>query len=470
MNISKCPSALHRGHFDSIFAFILYVGVLFGKTLIYVSGSPASPLWKWLLVISVAEACGWTCWILRRHGARLGPVLLLFPLACTLYSAVPICLLAAGLDIFSFSDASVRSGMFMQSLMATHLWAFWGVMFSKKHGERCLARINGWFDTLSVSLTGVWMFILAGLVIAIACLVNFFISGAAGMVGSASRIELMATSETGKLWLLNLGFVAWLMICAVLWNSKKARATIGVWHVVSAMLAITMFMYQYLLLGNRNEMASVLIFVSVLLCLRGRVSLVVAFAALCIPAMLYFGLTREGPSQSLAFAYSNSVTFYLNTLGEFVFPHYPLLDHISSRQDLWYGWSYVRFPATIFPTFGLWNKQVSLALQFSRAYGGVGGMGYAYTPLGEGYANFGVVSVIIVPLYLAICGRIFTSRRFEAPLFFLVFLSLSLNINRGEFGSIAQEVIILVTMLYGFLAILRARYLIKRLNIREEGS
>jgi oligosaccharide repeat unit polymerase len=228
-------------------------------------------------------------------------------------------------------------------------------------------------------------------------------------------------------------------------------------------------MYQYLLLGNRNEMAIVLIFISVLLCLRGRFWLVVSFSALCIPALLYVGLARGGGLEGSAFEYSNPVTFYLNTLGEFVFPHYPLLDHISSRQDLWYGWSYLRFPATIFPTFGLWGKQISLALQFAEDTGGVGGMGYAYTPLGEGYANFGVASVIVVPLYITICGRICISRKYGAPLFFLVFLSLSLNINRGEFVSIAQEMIILVTMLYGFLAISRVHYRINQYSVTKKG-
>jgi hypothetical protein len=387
-----------------------------------------------------------------------------------LYSTIPVCLLAAGLDIFSFSDASVRSGMFMQSLMATNLWAFWCVMFSRKHGERCLAKINSWFDSLTVSPTGVWMFILAGMAIAIACLANFFISGAAGMVGSASRLELMATSETGKLWLFDLCFVSWLMICAVFWNSKKVRVTLGLWHIIFALLAIAMFMYPYLLLGNRNEMAIALIFVSLLLCLRGRVWQVIAFASLYVPTLLYFGFTRGETSQSLAVAYANPVTLYLGLFGEFVFPHYPLLYHISSRQDLWYGWGYVRLPATVFPTFGLWKKQISLALQFSLDYGGVGGMGYAYTPLGEGYANFGVLSVVVVPLYIAVCGRIFTSMRFAAPLFFLVFLAISLDINRGEFGSIAQSIICMVTMMYGFLAISRAPFKIKWLGLKKAGN
>jgi hypothetical protein len=111
----------------------------------------------------------------------------------------------------------------------------------------------------------------------------------------------------------------------------------------------------------------------------------------------------------------------------------------------------------VMPTFGLWNKQASLALQFAHEYGGLGGMGYAYTPLAEGIANFGVLGVIIVPAYLTMSGFTLLSSKIVAPVVFLVFVSISLNINRGEFSSIVQQLFIIAASMHCFLAMTRRR-------------
>jgi hypothetical protein len=208
-------------------------------------------------------------------------------------------------------------------------------------------------------------------------------------------------------------------------------------------------------LGNRNELSMCLAFACLILCLRGRSLYILAVLAVTIPTFLYVGVTR-GRSGDPG-ADMTTLSFFLKLLGEFVFPHYPLLDHIGSRQDLWYGWSYVRLPAVIFPTFGLWNKQLSLALQFAQAYGGAGGMGFAYTPLGEGFANFGIASIAIVPFYLSAMGRALAARWVKAPLPFLVFISISQNSARGEFVSVVQQIAIIVITLYLLLGLTRVR-------------
>jgi hypothetical protein len=442
-----------HGYYSAAFVFALYGGFLLAKILVYVSGTPFSPGWSWLVALNALEACGWVYWIINRHGFRFGPVLLLLPLVCALYTTIPVGLLSANLDIFPFSEGVVRRGMFMQSFMATNFWFFWCLMFSKRKGARALEKINAWLDAVSVTGVGIWLFLFSGFTIALACLVNFYMSGAAEMVGSAIRLELMVASETGKLWLLEYCFAAWLMACAVLLNSNRARASLRFSHVLFALFVIVLFMYPYLQLGNREKVSIFLIFACLILCVKCRAKQLAVIIGICVPAMLYLGFTRGG--SSVVSATMAPVSFYLNLFGEFVHPHYPLLDHISSRRDLWYGWSYLRSPAVVFPSFGLWERPLSLGYQYAQTPSGVAGMGFAYTPLGEGVANYGLAAIAIVPFYLAALGRLLASERLITPLPFLVFVSISLGINRGEFISIILQLLILVIALFAFLAVTR---------------
>jgi hypothetical protein len=83
-----------------------------------------------------------------------------------------------------------------------------------------------------------------------------------------------------------------------------------------------------------------------------------------------------------------------------------MIDYIGSNKDLQFGAGYLRAIATTLPSFGLWNKPQRLAQEFSIAYGN-GQMGYAYTLLGEGYENFGVVAALLLPLAIAFVLQMF---------------------------------------------------------------
>ena len=141
------------------------------------------------------------------------------------------------------------------------------------------------------------------------------------------------------------------------------------------------------------------------------------------------------------------VTFYSNLFSEAVLPNYPLLNHISSQKDPWLGSSYLRLPAVVVPSFGLWEKAKSLSETFAMDYSN-GTMGYAYTPLGEGYANFGVFAVITTPLllvfaeWLLLKGWITSENPGEIIFPGLFFLSIPLTINRGEFVTVAFEIVL----------------------------
>jgi oligosaccharide repeat unit polymerase len=402
VKLAEGISTSRQGYYTAAFAFVLYAGFLLAKIVIYECGTPLSPGWKWLAILNVIEAIGWTWWIIERHGLRFGPVLLLLPLICCIYSTVPVSLLALGLNIFPYPDAAVRSGMYMQSLMATHLWLFCAVMFSSKQSRRLVERINGWFDALYITPTGIWLFILLGLAISLLFFIQFYTSGAASLLGKSSRMELNDTFDNGKTWLMNLCFAGWLISCAALCNSRRVRDMIEYRHSIVSTIAIILFMYVYIALGDRREIAFVIMFIGIMLCFRGKIWQIIFIIPLYVSAMIYFSLARSGDTQFIA--YMNQVEYYRNLYGEFIFPHFPLIHHIALLQNYWLGSSYVTWLSEYVPTFGLWDKPLSIGTQFAKQMGG--GMGYAYTPLGEGYANFGVISVLVVPLYLSLYMRV----------------------------------------------------------------
>jgi hypothetical protein len=223
-------------------------------------------------------------------------------------------------------------------------------------------------------------------------------------------------------------------------------------QVIIAACVVLVFPYISLRLGNRNELLFFVGFAATILCLRGKVRLMVLFAAAAVPLLLYLGLSRS--STLIETTGIGSLTFYLSLFGEFVFPHFPLLDHLNSHGNLWLGWSYLRLPAFFVPSLGLWDKPQSLAIVFSQQYEGIGGMGYAYTPLGEGVANFGIAAVVFVPLGLAAFARILASRLISSPLPLLLFFSIPQGINRGDFQSIALYLLcfsVIVSVLIGVL-------------------
>ncbi len=453
MKLAEGTSTPRHGYYTAVFAFVLYGGFLLAKILVYEYGTPLSPGWEWLAILNVIEASGWVWWIIARHGLKFGPVLLLLPLICFIYSTVPVSLLALGLNIFPFPDAAVRSGMYMQSLMATNLWLFCAVMFSAKQSKQLVEKINGWFDGLYITPTGIWLLILLGMAIALLYLARFYTSGAANISGNSSRMEINTAFDNGKVWLINLCFAAWLISCAALYNSKQVREAINYCHVVVFTIAVIIFMYVNIVLGDRREIAFAIMFIGIMLCLRGRTWKVISILPFYIPVMIYFSLVRSGDSQSIA--YMKQAEYYMNLYGEFIFPHYALIDHITLLKNYWYGSSYVTWIAEYIPTFGLWDKPLSIGVQLAKQLGG--GMGYAYTPLGEGFANFGMASVLIVPLYLSIYMRVLASYHITTPLPFLLFLSISADINRGNFGGITGQLIMMIVIVYGFIAIAKTR-------------
>ena len=251
-------------------------------------------------------------------------------------------------------------------------------------------------------------------------------------------------AETGKTWLLQYLFFAWLMgVSAVsLFRDKHCKTPLLARLIQVA--AITLFMHAYISIGNRRELAMLLIFLLVLSVFR-RNRLLFVGATLAFPVLLTLGLSRAlGDS---AIGEFDLTTNMLNLFGEFVFPHYPLL-YYSDPVELDYrlGQSYLSLPLYILPGFDLWEKAQSLAVQFSSEYSDRR-MGYALTPLAEGYVNFGWAAVVLVPLFLVTTFRILFQFVNLLPFGVLVLMAFPLDISRGEFTTIAfQWVIFTITV------------------------
>jgi oligosaccharide repeat unit polymerase len=307
---------------------------------------------------------------------------------------------------------------------------------------------------------------MSGTVLTIAYVTNFYMSGAANALKApvVDRGEVLTTLETGKIWLLTYAMLVWLMVCVLLWISKNASRSIRPLHICSAIIIALGFLTVYARLRNRRELMMALMFVCVLLLFKRRRKVVVALLIASVVLGLFVGVTRsmnlgqEGEVEAL--------TFSENMFSEAIFPNYPLISEIGSHRELEWGASYLRVLGTIPPTFGLWTKPLSLSLKFELEYAN-NTMGYAYTPLGEGYANFGGAAAFMIPFVLVLSehmllrGAVAAGHRKGAFLFPLIFLSLPWDINRGEFAAILTELVLFAALAWCYLKICS-------LNIRRQ--
>jgi oligosaccharide repeat unit polymerase len=448
------PAVVRRQIIHLAFGIALYVGLLLGKILAYEFGSPASPQWKVLLTLNAIEICAWVFWLVKHHGWRIGAALLPLPAICSLYSIASLGMLTAGFDVYPFPDFAVRNGMFIQSIAVTHFWAFTGVLLSPRTTAQFGSRAKTWIDTIRASRIGLSVFVVFGCVLAGIYVYNFYASGAADMLNTLSgdRAAILDTLETGKSWLITAAFLVWLMVSAVLVLSRSARTAIRPVHVCSWLGAVAGFFSAYGRLGNRREAATALMFICALLLFKGRTRILAGLLIVALVLGTYIGIARSiNPNREISVA---DASLYLTMFSEAVFPAYPLLDRINSRADLSWGASYMRLPGMVMPTFGLWEKPVSLSQKFANDYAN-GKMGYAYTPTAEGYANFGILGVVLAPLLWVFCESMLIRRaaasatRLGSCIPALIFLSLAFDINRGEFASFAIE-LIMYSLLFWF--------------------
>ncbi|UFS55398.1 hypothetical protein LN050_05930 [Comamonadaceae bacterium M7527] len=395
---------------------------------------------KLLLATNLVELTLWfSISFVYYQGRRAHVGLMLLYTVMAIYASVPLAFLAFDLEIFSFDTVTIQRAMLAQSLASTHLFLFAHLLITPRLVSRVDNTIDRFLNQKRPKFSGEIVASLFGLVIALIYYKNFHSSGVADMVGSASRVVISKAVETGKTWLLQYVFFAWLMaVAAVSLFSVENRPTPWLARGIQ-MVAVMLFMYAYIAIGNRRELAILLIFLIVLSIFRKK-KLLFAVAAVSFPVLLTLGVYRA--LEGSAFGELDITTNMLNLFGEFIFPHYPLLyysEQAGLEQQL--GSSYLNLPLYILPGFELWEKAQSLAQQFSLEYSN-GDMGYAITPLAEGFVNFGWLSVVFVPLLLTLTFRLFFHLAHLVPFGIMTLMSFPLDISRGEFTSMALQWII----------------------------
>ena len=419
--------------------------------------------WQRLFIVNIIECIVWAAWILEQHGKEIGAAFLALPLLFAVYASISVGVLSAGLNVFPFTDTAVRTAMLLQSLMITNLWLFTAVFLSRRKGIALRARVLSMIDSVSVSGGGVFAFSICGVAIAVLYLYKFYSSGAYKLLALSARNrgELLIVMGAGRTWILTAAFAAWLMVSLVLWLSKGARRAMKRPQIALQVAAISIFCSVYLRLGNRRELAQVLILGTTLLLIKGRTRLVMVVVCVALLLGLYVGISRDFASGASDPRLAREIardpsSFYMDLFSEAIFPNYPLLDHIEEQHPPVWGMTYLRLPGIMSPTFGLWKKPLTLSDEFSQQFVN-GSIGFAYTPLGEGYYNFGNAAALITPLML-IAGELFlvqvalsNPRSPVAVLPVLVFLSFSMDIVRGEFVTIATSIVIYTTLASGYL-------------------
>ena len=419
--------------------FIFYGAAILSKYLSYrvLNFSLFSEL---LLVINLVELIIWarvSRIYYSKQRAYIG--LMLFYSSFATYATVPLALLSFDVPIFPFDQDTIRGVMFGQSLSLTHVFLFTHILITPTLVAKVDKIVDKYLSELKPNKFGEIAASLIGLIIAFIYFYNFSTSGAAEMVGATSRAMIANAAETGKTWLLQYLFFAWLMTVAMVSMSRQDQVRSGWLARGIQILAIMVFMYAYISIGNRRELALLLMFLLVLSIFRKK-RLLFAITAISFPILLALGLFRV--LGGLDVGDYDLKTNMLNLFGEFVFPHYPLMyysDRVITEYQL--GATYLNLPLYVLPSFDLWEKAQSLAVQFSNEYSGRS-MGYALTPLTEGYINFGWISVVLVPLMLVFTFRVMFRAARVAPFGILVLLSFPLDISRGEFTTIAFQWII----------------------------
>ncbi len=214
---------------------------------------------------------------------------------------------------------------------------------------------------------------------------------------------------------------------------------VGVVGTSISCIALIIFLYPYFLIGNRREIVIVLlVLLSVTLVLSRKNVKPAFFIAFLGLVLLAFGLQRSLMGKSVSDM--DEIILYRNLFGEFIFPHYPLIYYLENglSDGFLFGSGYFKLPAYILPNFGLFEKAQTFAVIFSTEYSGRM-MGFGFTPVAEGYLNFGIFSICIVPAFVALAMKSLLKFRLFFPFGFLVMTGFALDINRGEFVTLTLQ-------------------------------
>jgi hypothetical protein len=210
--------------------------------------------------------------------------------------------------------------------------------------------------------------------------------------------------------------------------SRKAR--------VLLVVSVTAFILVQLFLGNRRDFLPMLIFLAGVVATRRHA--VVRLGTVILGAISFAVLTLVGVLRQVIetpWLLAGNLTDMLVTQNEFVSPIQTLIFYVTKARPLRLGWTYLSAPSLFIPRAFWPEKPESLSLQFMRdAFGTIGMMGYAYTPVTEAFLNFGWVGPFVFHVLLSIAMVKLVKHADAHPGLYFVCFSLVVDFNRGDFG------------------------------------
>jgi hypothetical protein len=235
-----------------------------------------------------------------------------------------------------------------------------------------------------------------------------------------------------QLWVVSIfvmnGFAMY-MIAGWSNLSRGRRA----WVVVLLLLYVA---FQ-LALGNRRDFIPMFVFIAAVVATRRHMVIragTLVFGTVAFSIFTAIGIVRQVLQDPAVLTRFNPIELVV-TQNEFVSPIYTLMHYVTNHRPLRWGFTYLAVPGQFVPR-AIWpDKPESLSLQFMRdAFGSVGLMGYAYTPVTEAFLNFAWVGPFIVFAVWSIVLVKLVRRADANPGLYFICYALVIDFHRGEFA------------------------------------
>lgn len=369
--------------------------------------------------------------------------LLIVPL---IYTLVPAMLMWLDIgEVFPFSEVAIRSGFLLQSLSSTFLWVFFYIFISASLINKTTVNVVKYYAGAKHNSLGKYIFAFIGLLLLAVYISIFIYSGVANLIGVKSRAEIVGAFEVGKVWIIQYIFACWVMVLLSQYASHTGFFGKSKWFSIFCIGIIIGFIYFYIQIGNRRELVIIAIFSLAIFSIFHKQKYIFKIFYVLFPGLIYYGLSRSGEADAIVDR--SEIDILLNLIGEFVYPNFPLINSIESHSSKLFGASYLATPFTFIPSFDLWDRPKSLALDFAASYA-QGVMGFAYTPMGEAYINFGYFGVVIYPILLVMTIKLILIYSNKFPVFVLIPFAFAMDVARGEFSSIFVQASIFACFIF----------------------
>jgi hypothetical protein len=258
-----------------------------------------------------------------------------------------------------------------------------------------------------------------------------------------------------QLWIVSsLAMNGMVMYMIIGWPqlTKQAR--------VLVVLSVIAFIGMHLALGNRRDYLAMMIFLAGVVATKRHAVVrlrTVLIGFLLLVAFTIFGVIRQAIEAPVLLL--GDPVQILVTQNEFVSPIQTLIHYVSHPRPLRLGSTYLTSPLLFLPR-ALWpDKPESLSLQFMRdAFGTIGIMGYAYTPVTEAYLNFAWIGPFLVfSIMSLLMVKLVKNANIRPGLYFISF-ALIVDFNRSDAGSTLYSFGIIGGAFFGMSVLSRIRW------------